>query len=122
MARILVVEDDAWYRALLVEMLTQDGHQVVEAGDGVEALAILDRMLPDLMIVDMLMPNKDGVDTIMDVTQLGISLPIIAISGGRRSVTAAFNLESARLLGVKTGLVKPFSRADLRNAIAEVLA
>jgi CheY-like chemotaxis protein len=122
MARILVVEDDEWYRALLVEMLGQDGHQVVEAGDGDEALAYLQHSPADLIIIDMLMPHKDGVDTIMELQQLGMQIPIIAISGGRRAVSAQFNLESARLLGVKAGLVKPFSRADLRGALAQVMA
>lgn len=122
MARILVVEDDEWYRALLVEMLGQDGHEVVEAGDGVQALACLKESPADMMIIDMLMPNKDGVDTIMELQQLGVALPIVAISGGRRTVSAQFNLESARLLGVKAGLVKPFSRAALRGALAEVMA
>lgn len=122
MARILVVEDDEWYRALLVEMLGQDGHEVVEAGDGVQALACLKESPADMMIIDMLMPNKDGVDTIMELQQLGVALPIVAISGGRRTVSAQFNLESARLLGVKAGLVKPFSRAALRGALAEVMS
>ena len=121
MARILVVEDDEWYRALMVEMLRQDGHEAVEAGDGVQALAYLKSDPVDLMIIDMLMPNKDGVDTIMELQQLGMPIPIVAISGGRRAVSAEFNLESARLLGVRAGLVKPFSRADLRGALAEVM-
>src|SRR5689334_17465996 len=108
MARILVVEDDEWYRALLVEMLGQDGHEVVEAGDGVQALNYLKSASADLMIIDMLMPNKDGVDTITELQQLGMAMPIVAISGGRRAVSAEFNLESARLLGVRAGLVKPF--------------
>lgn len=121
MAQVLVVEDDAWYRELLVEMLSQDGHQATEAGDGEEAMAILQQGLPDLMIIDMLMPKKDGVDTITEIVRLGYRLPIIAISGGRRSVTAQFNIESAKLLVVNAGLIKPFSRADLRQAIREVL-
>jgi CheY-like chemotaxis protein len=62
------------------------------------------------------------VDTILELQQLGNPIPIVAISGGRRAVSAQFNLESARLLGVKAGLVKPFSRADLRGALAEVMA
>ncbi|MBK4739339.1 response regulator [Noviherbaspirillum pedocola] len=122
MARILVVEDDEWYRALLVEMLRQDGHEVIEAGDGVQALAYLQSASADLMIIDMLMPNKDGVDTIMELQQLNLELPVVAISGGRRAVSAEFNLESARWLGVRAGLVKPFSRADLRGALAAAMA
>ena len=77
MARIMVVEDDEWYRALLVEMLGQDGHEVIEAGDGVQALAYLKDSTADLMIIDMLMPNKDGVDTIMELQQLGMTMLMV---------------------------------------------
>ena len=103
-------------------MLRQDGHEVIGPGDGVQALAYLQSDSADLMIIDMLMPNKDGVDTIMELQQLGMAIPIVAISGGRRAVSAEFNLESARRLGVRAGLVKPFSRADLRGALAEATA
>ncbi|NEX60565.1 response regulator [Noviherbaspirillum galbum] len=121
MSRILVVEDDTWYRELLVEMLVQDGHQTFEAGDGDEALKRMQEASIELVIIDMLMPNKDGLDTITEMGRLGYGIPVIAMSGGRRSLSAEFNLESARLLGVKAALAKPFSRADLRTAISDVM-
>jgi CheY-like chemotaxis protein len=67
------------------------------------------------------MPKLDGVETIMQLSQQGNLVPIIAMSGGRRSITAEFNLESAKLLGVRAALSKPFLRSDLRNAIDEAL-
>lgn len=121
MAHILLIEDDVQFLQMLVKMLQQDGHKVTTAGDGAAALKILTTVSPDLIVTDILMPNLDGVETIMQLSQQGNEAPIIAMSGGRRSITAEFNLESAKLLGVKVALAKPFSRADLRNAIEESL-
>ena len=121
MAKILLIEDDVQFRQMLVQMLQQDGHSITTAGDGIEALKVVAQSKHDLIITDILMPNLDGAETIMQLFQMGSETPIIAMSGGRRSITAEFNLESARLLGVKAALAKPFSRADLRAAIAGAL-
>jgi CheY-like chemotaxis protein len=63
----------------------------------------------------------DGVETIVELARQGSKIPIIAMSGGRRTVTAEFNLESAGLLGVAASLAKPFTRASLRHAIDQAL-
>ena len=103
-------------------MLTNDGHTVAVAGDGVEALKLLENIRPDLIITDVLMPKMDGIEVIMDLSSSGNAIPIIAISGGQRSVTADFNLASAATMGVRVTLAKPFSREDLRRAIQQALA
>lgn len=121
MAHIFVIEDDVQFRQMLVQMLKQDGHQVAMAGDGVEAMQLLLRLRPDLIITDILMPNMDGVEFIMQLSHQSNHTPVIAMSGGRRSITTEFNLESAALLGVKATLAKPFLRADLRKAIEAAL-
>ena len=121
MVQILLIEDDIQFSHMLEKMLQQDGHQVVTASDGVEALKILPTIKPALILTDILMPHLDGVETIMQLAKQGNEVPIIAMSGGRRSISAEFNLDSAKLLGVKAVLAKPFSRADLRLAIAECL-
>lgn len=121
MAHILVVEDDLQFRTMLVVMLQGDQHQVSTAENGREALALLARSAPDLIITDILMPTMDGVELIMALSQSGNTTPVIAMSGGRRSISAEFNLESAALLGVKVSLAKPFARADLRSAIEKAL-
>jgi CheY-like chemotaxis protein len=121
MSHILVVEDDVQFREMLVQMLRLDGHEVAIATDGLEALQRIQRSPPDLIITDILMPKMDGVETIIELARRGIDIPIIAMSGGRRMITAEFNLESAELLDVAATLSKPFSRADLRKAIAGAL-
>ena len=122
MAHILLIEDDVQFLHMLTKMLQQDGHMITTASDGAEALIILLSLHPDLIVTDILMPNLDGVETIMQLAQQGNAVPIIAMSGGRRAISAEFNLDSARLLGVKAALTKPFSRIDLRHAIAEALS
>ena len=122
MAHIMVVEDDIQFRQMLLDMLQQDGHRVASAGDGVEAMTALAAARPDLIITDILMPGMDGVELIMELSRQDNATPMIAMSGGRRAITAEFNLDSAALLGVKSTLAKPFSRSDLRAAIEQALA
>jgi CheY-like chemotaxis protein len=122
MPHILVIEDDLEFREPLVQMLMNDGHTVAVAGDGVEALKLLETARPDLIITDVLMPKMDGIETIIELSRLGNTVPIIAMSGGRRSVSADFNLASAELMGVRATLAKPFARAQLRVAIKQALA
>ncbi|MDP4030421.1 MAG: response regulator [Gallionella sp.] len=124
MAHILVIDDDEQFCMMLVQMLTQDGHRVTSAQDGEEGLRLIAQIRPDLIITDILMPRKDGIETIMELNRIGSNIPIIAISGGRRIISAEFNLESASLVGagIKASLVKPFVRADLRLAIEKALS
>ena len=122
MARILVIEDDLAFRGPLVKMLTNDGHNVEVAGDGTVALELFKTIRPELIITDVLMPKMDGIETIMELSRSGNAVPIIAMSGGRRSITSEFNLASAQLVGVKGTLAKPFSWADLRRAVQDALA
>ena len=83
---------------------------------------MLETLRPDLIITDVLMPKMDGIEVIVELSHLGNAVPIIAMSGGRRSVTADFNLASAATMGVRVTLAKPFSREDLRRAIQQALA
>jgi CheY-like chemotaxis protein len=121
MANILVIDDDDQFRDMLVQMLTLDAHHVNIATDGQMGLDMLAHKTPDLIITDILMPKLDGIDFIMELARRHVSIPVIAISGGRRSISAEFNLESAALLGVKATLSKPFVREDLRKALVKAL-
>ena len=121
MTHILVVEDDEQFRAMLTEMLSLDGHRISLAGNGEEGLRRIAEAPPELILTDILMPGTDGIELIMALNRRGNGIPIVAMSGGRRSIRADFNLESASLLGVKSTLSKPFTRAQLRQAITTAL-
>lgn len=123
MAHILVADDDEDIRALVEMMLTQDGHTVVTAEDGMKAGMIFRRDKFDLVITDIIMPSQDGIEFIASILTSFVSedTPIIAMSGGRRKITSDFNLSSAQTMGVTATLKKPFSHLDLRKAVREAL-
>lgn len=121
MAHILIVEDDEQFRQMLTSLLSADQHRVSAAADGVQALEALQRVRPDLVITDILMPNMDGIEFVMELKRLHDAPPVIAISGGRRSISAEFNLNSASLMGVAAILPKPFGREDLRRVVRAAL-
>ena len=121
MAKILVIDDKEQLRDLLKKMLTRDGHQVFMAQDGEEGVRSFYQFKPDLIITDIIMPNKDGIEVIMEFLNANPELPIIAISGGRRAIKAGFNLDSAEMLGVKGILQKPFTHQQLQYVIQETL-
>jgi len=73
------------------------------------------------VITDILMPEKDGIDVIIDMKKEQDDVRIIAISGGRRTITPQFNLDSAALIGVRQTLTKPFNREQLLQAIQDAL-
>jgi CheY-like chemotaxis protein len=122
MAHVLVIDDDELVRIMLTQMLRLDTHRVTVAADGKEGLRLALEVNPDLVIMDMLMPLMDGIETIMAMAAARMAVPIIAISGGRRAISAEFNLESAAMMGVKATLAKPFAIAALRKAIALALS
>jgi YesN/AraC family two-component response regulator len=121
MAKILIIDDEEQLRDLLKQMLARDGHEVVTAFDGVDGMRVFNQFNPELVITDIIMPNKDGIEVITELLCRNPNVAIIAISGGRRAITAEFNLESAEMLGVKGILSKPFTRDQLREAVQQAL-
>ncbi len=106
---------------MLRRMLHQAGHQVSEAGNGAEGIDSYERDPPDLIITDILMPEKDGIETIITLHRADPDLPNNAISGGGRSGGMDF-LCSAEKLGARHTLAKPFRGDQLLNAVSESLS
>ena len=121
MANILIIDDDENMCDLLKTMLRLEKHLVNVALDGKQALEIYNKKKPDLIITDIIMPNQNGIEFMIELGHQGNTVPIIAMSGGRRSVTSEFNLDSAELLGAKAVLPKPFNHAQLKEAIQKAL-
>ncbi len=123
MAYILLIDDDELLRDTLLQMLELDGHTVTEAASGEQGLKLLDAHRGvELVITDMLMPGIDGARVIVEVIRRRPGLPVIAISGGRRTLSTQFNLETASLVGATCQLAKPFTRAQLQTTLREALA
>ncbi len=121
MARILVIDDEDELRTMLRQMLEHAGHEVSEAVNGAVGIEIYERDKPDLIITDIIMPEKEGVETIIALRRANPELPIIAISGGGRLDATDF-LSMAKKLGARHTLTKPFRRDQLLEAVGECLA
>ena len=117
---ILVIDDDIDIREMLQRMLTIEGYKVLIASDGVEGVALHKENPVDLIITDIIMPNKEGISVIQDLKLKTPDLKIIAISGGGR-VSPANWLELAEAFGADHTLVKPFERKQILNAVEKLL-
>lgn len=121
MQKVLVIDDDEQLRALLYEILDRAGFQVEEAVNGVEGLKLYRKQPADLVITDLIMPEKEGVETIMELRNQFPEARIIAISGGER-VGGRNYLPIAARLGARRTIAKPFSRQEILDAVRETLA
>lgn len=119
--RILIIDDDEQLRALLHEILERAGFAVVEAANGVEGLQLFRSEPADLVITDLIMPDKEGVETILELRREFPEARIIAISGGGRNGSANY-LPIAARLGARRTVAKPFSRQEILDAVRDTLA
>jgi len=122
MSRILIVEDTRLMRESLVDVLTSVGHEVVTADDGAQAVELVaagDDF--DLIVTDIIMPEMDGIQAILEIQTMQPAARIIAISGGSARLEKAQGLETARRLGAVAVLEKPFEVDTLLAAIEAAL-
>ena len=126
MTRILVVDDDDQIRALLREVLERDQFEVMDAADGDVALALQRKYPADLIITDLIMPAKDGIETIMEFRKEFPAVEIIAISGGGPlgpgRVAADDYLELSKAFGGVSTFSKPIDFKRLLDKIRQLLA
>jgi CheY-like chemotaxis protein len=118
---ILVVEDDEIFRRVLRSALENAGYRVVTAADGGEAEAALARQEFALVVTDLIMPGKDGIEMIKELRKTYPRLPILAISGGGRMPRDGY-LKVAQLLGAHAVLGKPFSNEQLLTVVSGLLS
>jgi DNA-binding response OmpR family regulator len=120
MKTILVIDDNEAICETLEIFFKKKGFNVLTAGDGNRGIALLNDNHVDLLILDMIMPEKDGVETLLDLKKFSSKIPIIAISGGG-SIPPEFFLKTAKELGVKETFRKPFDRNALLLSVNEAL-
>ncbi|MEC4890369.1 MAG: response regulator [Nitrospira sp.] len=121
-ARVLIIDDDAQINALLQEMLRSESFPVLAAASGAEGIERLQQEPVDVALVDLSLPDMDGVLVIQAVQQRWPLVKILAMSGGGIGVTPDVYLARARQAGAAGTLVKPFSREQLIEAVHEVIA
>jgi DNA-binding NtrC family response regulator len=119
MATILVIDDQDAVRTLLRTVLERAGHEVTEAPNGRLGLAAYRERPADLVITDILMPEMNGLDMILELTRAFLNVKVIAISGAPDTENA---LHAAKLLGVRHTLHKPFSMDALLKTVQYELA
>jgi CheY-like chemotaxis protein len=120
MPTIMLVDDDDEFRTILGESLRRAGYEVREASDGRQGLKLYREQAADLIITDLIMPEKEGLEMIQEVLRLRPDVKIIAISGGSRDGSSDY-LKIAKVFGARRVLAKPFAREEMLNAIKELL-
>lgn len=121
MAKILLIEDEGLVAGTLEIVLRKVGHTVTIAPNGVVGLEKFAAERPDLIITDIIMPEKEGIETIQEIRAKDPDIPIIAYSGGGRTRNYDF-LRMADKLGANEVIRKPFSNEDLIATVNRLLA
>ena len=119
MATILIIDDEASIRNLLKEVLEKASHRVLEASDGQEGLTLYQQNNVDLVLMDILMPGTDGLETTLQLTREYLDAKVIAMTGAQGDKNF---LDVAKLFGARRVFEKPFDLDKFVQAINEELA
>jgi DNA-binding response OmpR family regulator len=116
---VLVADDDDLFRDALQTALTRAGYRALTASNGSLALDTLRNEKVDVLVIDILMPEKDGLETLREFRRMKHDAAVITMSGGGR-LEADFFTKSARYLGASATLLKPFTLEELLEALKNV--
>ncbi len=120
MAKVLVIDDEADFREVVRFILEFDGHEVHEAEDGLSGITAFKECDPDLVITDIFMPGKEGLETIQEFLSMNPDIKIIAMSGGAND-NGNWHLGMAKAFGAKASIDKPFKASELNALVTEQL-
>jgi CheY-like chemotaxis protein len=120
MAKILVFDDEPSILLMIKKMLEKAGHEVDVALNGKEGMTIFEKNKPDLLITDIIMPEKEGLETIFELRRKYPDLKIIAISGGGRIGPDGY-LPGAKLLGANAAFTKPLIPKEFLQTVSDLL-
>jgi DNA-binding NtrC family response regulator len=118
--RIMIVDDDASIRQTLQKLLSREGYEVIQAADGSEAVRLWRQRGGDLVITDLHMPQKDGIETIVELLSHSPGIRIIAMSGGGQTKRLDL-LGNVALLGTILTIEKPFTIHEMMNTVSRAL-
>lgn len=120
MSRILIIDDDDQVRGFLRHLFTREGYEVDEAADGAEGLKHFRAAPSDVVITDIIMPEREGIEVITELRRQSPKTRIIAISGGGRIGPESY-LPLAREFGAARTFAKPLDKNELLAAVRELL-
>lgn len=118
---IFIVDDDPAHVRVWERVLKRAGYGVVTAPNGADALKVLEHTTVDLILLDVVMPDKDGLELLMTLRDRKLSVPVISMTGSGSSEMSHTLLAQSRLLGAQAVLAKPFSEGELLQAVEAVL-
>ncbi|MDG5816192.1 response regulator [Chitinispirillales bacterium ANBcel5] len=120
MPKVMIIDDDELFRGMLLQMMEREGIDAVGTFNGKEGLQIIDSYQPDLIITDIVMPDKEGLETIIELRQHYKHIPIIAVSGGGK-VHPDVYLSTAKQFGANYAFSKPLNRTEFLSAVIKCL-
>ncbi len=120
MARVLIVDDDSSVRSTLRHKLEDMGHRVMDASGGREALLIADRQQPDVAIVDILMPEMDGLEVIKEFRRKHYRFPIVAMPAHGTTKRSWYG-DVAKMFGADDVLEKPFTPKEVETIVSRLI-
>lgn len=120
MAKILIIDDEELIRKLLRKVLEKNGYDVMDACNGNQGIQLIKEHGPDLVITDLIMPEKEGLETIKEIKKINPAIKIIAISGGG-AVNPGIYLKLAQKLGAHQSFVKPIDNNELILTVKHLL-
>lgn len=118
---VLVIDDSSDIRVLLTDLLEEAGANVTACEDGKEAISQLGQSEFDIVITDILMPQKDGVSVIRTLKEEDKSIPILVISGGSQTLSSHWLLKITQTMGVEAVLHKPFEPDELLTIVSRLV-
>ena len=113
--KILVIDDDVLLLRTITRILLADGHEILTASEGERGMTLFRQHQPDMVITDIVMPNQEGLETILTLRRDGTPLKILAMSG-----TDAHLLDTARLIGADAIIAKPFRAQELLVCVRDL--
>lgn len=122
MAHILVIDDEEFIRDAVEIMLGHDGHTADLAENGVIATDMFFKKHYDLVILDVFMPVKGGLETMLDIKRINKSSKVLIMSGGSENIEKTLYLNKIKNLGADAIIAKPFSHSELSEIINQLIA
>jgi DNA-binding NtrC family response regulator len=120
MAKVLVIDDSDAVRSMIRKALESSGYHVCEACDGEQGLAAIQRETPDLVVTDIVMPESEGIQMILELRRRKTKMPVVAISGGGTGWAMDY-LRVAMASGAIASLTKPFTAQEIIDAVRKGL-
>ncbi|MFO7933693.1 MAG: response regulator [Bacteroidales bacterium] len=121
MQKILIIDDEPHILMMLKKMMEKAGYDIDLASNGHEGMKLFQKSPSDLVITDIIMPEKEGLETIREMKRIQPELKIIAMSGGGK-ISAENYLETASIFGANRVIQKPFTQKEMVTAVNELMA